>query len=121
MSASRAEDWRARGGYFSWRPDDPGADAVEIFHVEAGDPEAPVLLLVHGFPTAASTGTRSLTASPGDSGLRTGLPGYGFSDKPAGWGYSLMRDARLLGHYLSEVVGAETATVWPTTAATAWR
>jgi pimeloyl-ACP methyl ester carboxylesterase len=35
------------------------------------------------------------------------FPGFGFSAKPSGWGYSLRRDAELLEHYLAEVVGAE--------------
>jgi pimeloyl-ACP methyl ester carboxylesterase len=26
---------------------------VEIFHVEMGDPDAPVLLLIHGWPTSS--------------------------------------------------------------------
>jgi pimeloyl-ACP methyl ester carboxylesterase len=39
------------------------------------------------------------------------FPGYGFSDKPRGWGYSLQRDAELLDHYLAEVVGARSAVV----------
>jgi pimeloyl-ACP methyl ester carboxylesterase len=37
------------------------------------------------------------------------FPGYGFSDKPRGWGYSLARDAELLAHYLDTVLRAESA------------
>src|SRR3954449_496151 len=110
MSRSRAEEWRARGEYFSWSVDD--SDAVEIFHVEAGDAQAPPLLLVHGFPTS-SIDWQGI-ADPHAERLRVGaldFPGYGFSDKPRGWGYSLTRDARLLEFYLSEVIGTEAATV----------
>ena len=108
MTAARAEAWRARGAYFSWRP--PGEDAtpVDVFHVELGDPEAPVLTLVHGFPTcsidwfevAEQLSTRYRVCA-------LDFPGYGFSDKPRDWGYSLRRDAELLDHYLAEVVGAK--------------
>jgi pimeloyl-ACP methyl ester carboxylesterase len=35
------------------------------------------------------------------------FPGFGFSDKPAGWGYSLVRDAEVLDHYVAEVLGLE--------------
>jgi pimeloyl-ACP methyl ester carboxylesterase len=28
-------------------------DGIEIFYREAGSPDAPVLLLLHGFPTAS--------------------------------------------------------------------
>ena len=80
---------------------------MQIFHVETGEPAAPVLSLVHGFPTssidwfevAERLSTRFLVCM-------LDFPGYGFSDKPRGWGYSLRRDAELLDHYLAEVVGA---------------
>ena len=112
MTDSRAEDWRARGAYFSWRPDDPDADPVQIFHVEAGDPEAAPLLLVHGFPTSSIDWYEVVDRLAERFRVcALDFPGYGFSDKPVGWGYSLMRDAQLLGHYLSEVVGTDTATV----------
>lgn len=81
---------------------------VEIFHVELGEPERPVLALVHGFPTSSIDWfevARLLSAS-----YRVCLvdfPGFGFSDKPRDWAYSLRRDGELLDHYLAEVVGAE--------------
>ena len=53
MNTSRADEWRNRGGHFSWRPAEGNASPVEIFHVEMGDPGAPVLLLVHGWPTCS--------------------------------------------------------------------
>ena len=52
MSESRARSWLARGGYFSWSPGGE-TPSVQVFHVEAGDPDAPPLLLVHGFPTSS--------------------------------------------------------------------
>ncbi len=111
MPSERADAWRARGEYFTWRPSD-GADPVEIFHVEAGDEDKPVLLLVHGFPTSSIDWFE--IADPLSERFRVctlDFPGYGFSDKPRGWGYSLQRDAELLEHYLAEVVGAKRATV----------
>ena len=39
------------------------------------------------------------------------FPGYGFSGKPRGWGYSLVRDAELLEHYVNDVLGAPSITV----------
>jgi pimeloyl-ACP methyl ester carboxylesterase len=79
-----------------------------VFHVELGEPDAPVLALVHGFPTCSIDWFEVAQL------LRTeyrvcllDFPGYGFSDKPRGWGYNLRRDAELLDHYLAEIVGAE--------------
>jgi pimeloyl-ACP methyl ester carboxylesterase len=112
MSTPRADDWRSRGDHFSWRPAKEGASSVEIFHVELGDPGAPVLALIHGWPTSSIDWfdvAGKLSARFRVCALD--FPGYGFSDKPQGWGYSLARDAELVEFYLSEVIGAEAAVV----------
>ena len=112
MTQSRADDWRSRGGHFSWQPPDGGAAAVEIFHVELGDADAPVLLLIHGWPTSSIDWYGVADQLSGAYRVcALDFPGYGFSDKPAGWGYSLGRDADLIEHYLAEVVGAPSAVV----------
>ncbi|HEY1322462.1 MAG TPA: alpha/beta hydrolase [Streptosporangiaceae bacterium] len=85
---------------------------MEIFHVEIGDPGAPLLLLIHGWPTSSIDWFE--VAGPLSARFRVcalDFPGYGFSDKPLGWGYSLTRDAELIEFYLSEVIGAETGVV----------
>ncbi len=112
MDRPRADEWRCRGGYFTWRPADKGATPVEIFHVELGDADGPVLLLVHGWPTcsidwfavASELSTRFRVCA-------LDFPGYGFSDKPLGWGYSLARDEELIEFYLSEVIGADAGVI----------
>ena len=107
-----ASKWRDRGSYFSWAPQQPETTPVEIFHVERGDDTAQVLLLVHGFPTS-SIDWFAVTDLLEDR-LRVctlDFPGYGFSDKPKGWGYSLGRDAELLDFYVRDVVGAESLLV----------
>jgi pimeloyl-ACP methyl ester carboxylesterase len=108
----RAEEWRSRGGHFSWRPAGTDAASVEIFHVEIGDPGAPVLLLVHGWPTSSIDWFE--VADPLSARFRVcalDFPGYGFSGKPQGWGYSLSRDEELIEFYLSEVIGAAAGVV----------
>src|SRR3954453_2282696 len=103
MSDSRAGEGRARGGYSSGARGEAGAGPVRVFHIEAGDEDAPPLLLVHGFPTSSIDWAEVI--DPLADRYRVcalDFPGYGFSDKPVGWGYSLIRDARLLGFYLSE-------------------
>ena len=112
MTMPRAEDWRSRGGHFSWRPAARDAYPVEIFHVELGDPGAPVLLLIHGWPTSSIDWfdvAGQLSASFRVCALD--FPGYGFSDKPQGWGYSLRRDEELIEFYLAEVIGAEASVI----------
>ncbi len=105
---SRADEWRARGTRFSWSPEHEDAAPVDVFHVELGDSDAPVLALVHGFPTSSIDWFDvSERLSTRYRVCMLDFPGYGFSDKPRMWGYSLRRDAELLDHYLAEVVGAE--------------
>jgi pimeloyl-ACP methyl ester carboxylesterase len=109
---SRAEAWRARGSHFSWAPGDGSAPPVDVFHVEAGDPSNRTVLLVHGFPTC-SVDWFALTDRLSEQFhvCAIDFPGYGFSTKPKDWGYSLGRDAKLLDHYLGEIVGAQSAVV----------
>lgn len=108
----RAAAWRDRGAYFRWAPSDRAAAEVEVFHVESGPPDAPVLLLVHGFPTC-SIDWFDLVGRLDDRYRVCALdfPGYGFSDKPLGWGYGLARDAELLDFYVREIIGAESLVV----------
>src|SRR3954451_8947243 len=107
-TSSRADAWRAMGAHFSWRPAGQDTAPVQVFHVELGAPDAPVLVLVHGFPTCSIDWfevAERLSARFRVCALD--FPGYGFSGKPRGGGYSLRRDAELLDHYRGEVVGAE--------------
>ena len=112
MNMSRADEWRSYGGYFTWRPTAQDASSVEIFHVELGDPDAPVVLLIHGWPTSSIDWfdvANQLRARFRVCALD--FPGYGFSDKPQGWGYSLTRDEELVEYYLSQVICAEACVV----------
>jgi pimeloyl-ACP methyl ester carboxylesterase len=107
---ARADAWRSRGAHFTWSPAGEQAAPVQIFHVELGDPQAPALALVHGFPTCSIDWFE--VAERLSSRYRVcalDFPGYGFSEKPRGWGYSLRRDAELLDHYLAQVMGVESA------------
>jgi pimeloyl-ACP methyl ester carboxylesterase len=112
MNTPRADDWLRRGDHFSWRPAEGDAASIQIFHVELGDPDATVLLLIHGFPTSSIDWFEAadrLSASFRVCALD--FPGYGFSDKPRGWGYSLRRDEELIEFYLSKVIGAQASVI----------
>jgi len=112
--AQRAQQWLQAGSHFPWVPSEPllHTDSLNIFHAEFGDPEAPLLLMVHGFPTSSIdwcdvVGELSATHRV----CVLDLPGFGFSDKPAGEKYTLRRDSELLGYYLTEILGASTGAV----------
>ena len=112
--SERARQWLEAGSHFSWIPSEPVQHTVglNIFHAEFGDPEAPVLLMVHGFPTSSidwSDVAGELSATHRVCVLD--LPGFGFSDKPADENYALGRDSELLGYYLTEILGASTGAV----------
>lgn len=105
---NRADAWREKGSYFSWTPRGGAAAAVQVFHVELGDADAPPLVLVHGFPTSSIDWFEvAEQVSDRYRVCAMDFPGYGFSDKPLGWGYSLARDAEVLEHYVAEVLGLE--------------
>ena len=105
---NRADAWRDKGKYFSWRPRSGDAAEVQIFHVELGDAAAPPLVLVHGFPTSSIDWFEiAQKLSDRYRVCAMDFPGFGFSDKPLGWGYSLMRDAEVFEYYVAEVLGLE--------------
>jgi pimeloyl-ACP methyl ester carboxylesterase len=71
-----------------------------------------VLLLIHGWPTSSIDWFD--VADPLSARFRIcalDFPGYGFSAKPQGWGYSLRRDEELIEFYLSDVIGAKASVV----------
>jgi pimeloyl-ACP methyl ester carboxylesterase len=85
---------------------------VDVFHVEIGDADSPVVALVHGFPTCSIDWFEvAERLSPRYRVCMLDFPGFGYSDKPRGWGYSLPRDAELLDHYLTQIVGAQSVVV----------
>ncbi|MDR3663689.1 MAG: alpha/beta hydrolase [Mycobacterium sp.] len=110
----RAQEWLEVGGHFEWVPSKPmrHTTKLNIFHAEFGDPDAPLLVMVHGFPTSSidwqdvvgelSTNHRVCVLD---------LPGFGFSDKPKEESYTLHRDSELLGYYLVEFLGAQRGAV----------
>ena len=75
-------------------------DGLSIFYREAGLPEHPTLLLLHGFPTSSHM-FRHLFASLADRFhlVAPDLPGFGFSDAPAREKFAYTFD------HLAEVVG----------------
>jgi len=80
-------DWKNRGTYFDYK-------SHQIFTIDEGVGE--VLLLIHGFPTASwdwlSNRFRVLTLD---------LIGFGFSDKPKKYPYSIFDQADLVEEFLS--------------------
>ncbi len=70
------------------------ADGVHVFFREAGQPDAPVILLLHGFPTSSFM-FRELIPRLADKYrvIAPDLPGFGFTEVPAARGYTYSFDA----------------------------
>jgi pimeloyl-ACP methyl ester carboxylesterase len=70
------------------------ADGVTVFYREAGPPDAPVVLLLHGFPTS-SFQFRELIPRLADDYrvIAPDLPGFGFTEVPASRSYKYSFDA----------------------------
>jgi pimeloyl-ACP methyl ester carboxylesterase len=110
----RAREWLEAGSFFEWspRPLMRETEELKVFHAELGDPEAPTLLLLHGFPTSSVDWYDVVeTLSEEHRVCVLDFPGFGFSDKPKGESYTLARDCELVAHYLEEVVGAQAGAV----------
>lgn len=110
----RAKEWLGAGGFFEWEPPHGTGPTskLNVFHAELGDPEAPTLLLLHGFPTSSIDWCDVAAAlSEAHRVCVLDFPGFGFSDKPRGRSYTLGRDAELVEHYLFEVIGSSAGDV----------
>ena len=70
------------------------ADGVNVFYREAGAPDAPIVLLLHGFPTS-SFQYRELIPRLADRYrvIAPDLPGFGFTEVPEKRGYKYTFDA----------------------------
>ena len=99
-SAARAEE-TANVAYRNVTIDD-----VEIFYREAGDPNRPTILLLHGFPTSSHM-FRDLIPELADQYhlVAPDYPGYGFSAMPSvdEFDYSFDNIARIIEKFTEEI------------------
>ena len=85
------------------------AGGHRLFVVERG--QGPVLLLVHGFPTSSHDYRRLIERlSPSYRCIAFDFPGYGLSDKPVAYSYSLFQQADAL-EALMQALSVQSASV----------
>jgi pimeloyl-ACP methyl ester carboxylesterase len=80
---------------------------VSVFYREAGDPQRPTILLLHGFPTSSHQ-FRDLIPRLADRYhvVAPDLPGFGFTTAPEGFDYSFARLARTMEAF-TDAIGLE--------------
>jgi pimeloyl-ACP methyl ester carboxylesterase len=81
-------------------------DRINVFYREAGDPAAPTILLLHGFPTSSHM-FRNLIPKLAESYhvVAPDLPGFGFSDSPprSEFKYTFENLARVIDSFTEQV------------------
>lgn len=87
-------NWEAAGDYFTYCGE-------EIFHIEGGQTDAPVLVLIHGFPTASWDWHKLWEPlCQHFRVLAIDMIGFGLSAKPANYEYSIHDQADLFDAFL---------------------
>jgi pimeloyl-ACP methyl ester carboxylesterase len=81
-------------------------NGFKVFYRQAGDPQAPALLLLHGFPTSSHM-FRNLIPELADDYhiIAPDLPGFGFSDLPdhKSFAYTFDHLAEVIGEFTEQV------------------
>ena len=84
-------------------------DGLKVFYRSAGDPSAPTVLLLHGFPSASHMFRDLIPELAGTYHVvAPDLPGFGLTERPARdvFAYSFDSIARVIGRF-TEVLGLE--------------
>ncbi len=107
-------DWEKHGGHLreAGHSHFIEIDGVRVHYEEAGERSDPAILLIHGF-CASSLVWRDVLESLPARGFRVVAPdlvGFGFSDKPRAWEYTIEAQARVVVRLMDEL-GIESAAV----------
>jgi pimeloyl-ACP methyl ester carboxylesterase len=81
-------------------------DGFKIFYREAGDPQKPAVLLLHGFPTSSHMFRNLIPELSGQYHVvAPDLPGFGFSDAPdhKSFDYTFDHLAEVIGKFTEQV------------------
>src|SRR5687768_1416268 len=87
-------------------------DGARVHYQEFGDPSRPTLLLIHGYTasTYVWNTTAPLLAENGFHVLAIDLLGFGYSEKPSWFDYSIASQARMISRFMNRL-GIGRATV----------
>jgi pimeloyl-ACP methyl ester carboxylesterase len=87
-------------------------DGMRLHYQEFGNGGDPALLLIHGFTASTYVWKTSapLLAERGFRVIAVDLPGFGYSEKPASYDYSILSQARTISRFMNRI-GLGRATV----------
>lgn len=80
-------------------------DGARVHYQEFGDPTKPALLLIHGY-TASLYVWKTVAPMLADAGLRVlaiDLLGFGYSEKPSWFDYSIPSQARMIARFMNRL------------------
>jgi pimeloyl-ACP methyl ester carboxylesterase len=78
---------------------------IELFYRCAGDPSDPAIYLQHGWPTSSFDFEELFSGLSADHYVcALDTPGYGFSDKPDGYPYSMLEDGEIVETFIRDVM-----------------
>ena len=80
-------------------------DGVRVHYQEAGEPNAPPMILIHGF-AASNLVWSKVFLELADAGFRVIAPdllGYGYSDKPRNLDYTIVRQAKMVVSFMQRL------------------
>lgn len=82
-----------------------GVDGVRVHYQEAGDPNAPPMILIHGFAASNLVWSKVFLelAAGGFRVIAPDLLGYGYSSKPRNLDYTIARQADMLVGFLERL------------------
>ncbi len=105
--APNAAIWCREGAVMNWQSEG-WPSPIELFYHCEGEPSAPALYLQHGWPTS-SFDFQELSAALSSDFFVCALdtPGYGFSDKPDGYPYSILEDGEIVQTFIEDVMQAD--------------
>ncbi len=82
-----------------------GVDGVSVHFQEFGDPSNPTLILIHGYTASVYVWKTAapILADHGFHVVAVDLLGFGYSDKPAWFDYSITSQARMISRFMNRL------------------
>lgn len=102
--APGAATWCREGAVMTWQSAN-WPSPIELFYHCEGERSAPALYMQHGWPTS-SFDFQELSAALSSDFFVCALdtPGYGFSDKPDGYPYSILEDGEIVETFIETIM-----------------